>query len=591
MISASKYHRLRQWLKSDNYWFAVWARNALRTWRQVNLSWIGYIVVPLWYVQVVIREVWRNLARIIWYTPIFQSRLKQPADGLILWNGMPEIAGAVDVTLGKGVKFAGAVAIIGRPAARDLPQLTIGDNTYIGPRTVIAVGNRIHFGKNVLVAGPAYFPGFPSHPYDAQARARGEPETQDQVGDIVIGDDVWLATNVTVLKGVTIGAGTVVGTASVVTRDLPPNVLAAGSPARVIRQLHPKDPKDPKSAAASTTQGDIALALINDCFTTIPGQPPCVSVVVPCYNVAPYVGEALQSVFAQTFQNFEVIVVNDGSPDYEALLNVLAPFMSRIVYVERENGGLSAARNSALAVAKGEFIALLDGDDIWEPRYLELQVAELRRNPWASVSYTNALYFGQSALDGRRYMEVFDSQGPVTIETVLRGQINIFGGLMAKREPMVAVGGFDESLPSAEDLDMWLRLLAAGHQFTYTREPLYRYRQRSGSLTSNTLQLSTAVLTVVQKLMDTHKLTEAEIAACREKILSTKAEMALHAGKLALSAGDYEKATRDLSAAQTYYKRPKIGLTLALLWYAPRPVVAAISSRLAGLPKSNATNP
>jgi hypothetical protein len=89
----------------------------------------------------------------------------------------------------------------------------------------------------VRLAANVHLAGYPGHPIDAAARARGEPETDDQVGDIVLEDDVWLATGVTVLKGVRIGCGTIVGAGSVVTRDLPAFVLAGGAPARVIRSI------------------------------------------------------------------------------------------------------------------------------------------------------------------------------------------------------------------------------------------------------------------------------------------------------------------------------------------------------------------
>ena len=94
---------------------------------------------------------------------------------------------------------------------------------------------------------------------------------------------------------------------------------------------------------------------------------PRVSVIMPAYNVAAYIGETLESVFAQTYSDYEIIVVNDGSPDTPELERVLAPYSERIVYVTQENRGLSGARNTALKVARGEFIALLDSDDVWEP--------------------------------------------------------------------------------------------------------------------------------------------------------------------------------------------------------------------------------
>ena len=113
----------------------------------------------------------------------------------------------------------------------------VGSNVDIGWQTTIAVGRRVVLGDNVRIAGRALLAGYPGHPLDAAARAAGLPETDDQVGDIVLEDDVWLATGVTVSAGVRIGRGTVVAAGSVVTHDLPAGILAGGVPARMIRPL------------------------------------------------------------------------------------------------------------------------------------------------------------------------------------------------------------------------------------------------------------------------------------------------------------------------------------------------------------------
>src|SRR5262245_55808061 len=113
------------------------------------------------------------------------------------------------------------------------------------------------------------------------------------------------------------------------------------------------------------------------------GQAPdqLVSIVIPAYNAAPFIGDALQSVFAQTYSDYEVIVVNDGSPDTDELLKVLAPFRDRLTYLEQENKGPSAARNHAIEKARGEFIAFLDSDDSWLPDYLTEQIKFINGDP------------------------------------------------------------------------------------------------------------------------------------------------------------------------------------------------------------------
>src|SRR5258708_8350475 len=94
--------------------------------------------------------------------------------------------------------------------------------------------------------------------------------------------------------------------------------------------------------------------------------PPAVSVVIPSYKTAEYIRECLESVFRQTFTDFEVLVVNDGSPDTPDLERAIAPFRDRIIYIEQPNAGLAGARNTAIRASRGRYVALLDSDDAWD---------------------------------------------------------------------------------------------------------------------------------------------------------------------------------------------------------------------------------
>lgn len=179
----------------------------------------------------------REALRVFWWTPLFKSRLAGPAPGLILTGGMPLLMGPLRLQLGRDCRVSGQMTITGRWSGTGTPELAVGDNCDLGWLTTIAVGRRIAIGHNVRIAGRAFLAGYPGHPLDPADRAAGLPETEAQVGDIVLEDDVWLATGVTVLGGVTIGKGTIVAAGSVVTRDLPPMVVAAGNPARPVRRI------------------------------------------------------------------------------------------------------------------------------------------------------------------------------------------------------------------------------------------------------------------------------------------------------------------------------------------------------------------
>src|SRR5438045_2913818 len=129
----------------------------------------------------------------------------------------------------------------------------------------------------------------------------------------------------------------------------------------------------------------LLLAFCQPRFSHDPGSSqimnsqPSISIVMPAYKVAPYIGEALESVFEQTFTDYEVIVVNDGSPDTELFERALDPFMDRIIYMSQENRGVSVARNAGLRAARGEFVAFLDADDVWLPTYLQEQFAFMKQ--------------------------------------------------------------------------------------------------------------------------------------------------------------------------------------------------------------------
>lgn len=230
-------HGLRRWIKAQQHPLARRLYRAAKGLRTLELPLVRPLHFALYTVHRLAATVIHDSSRIFYWTPMFRSRLEGPARRLYLFGGMPLILGAVRVRMGNDCRVSGHVTISGRSCASKPPLLRVGDNCDIGWQTTIAVGQRIEFGNNVRIAGRAFFAGYPGHPLDAQARAQGLPETDDQVGDIVLEDDVWLATGVSVMAGVRIGRGTVVAAGSVVTKDLPAGVLAGGVPARVIRTL------------------------------------------------------------------------------------------------------------------------------------------------------------------------------------------------------------------------------------------------------------------------------------------------------------------------------------------------------------------
>jgi glycosyltransferase involved in cell wall biosynthesis len=292
-----------------------------------------------------------------------------------------------------------------------------------------------------------------------------------------------------------------------------------------------------------------------------------VSVIIPAYNVAPYIAETLKSVFAQTKSAFEVVVVNDGSSDTAELEEVLRPFRDRIVYLKQENRGLSGARNTGIRAATGDLIALLDGDDVWMPQYLETQTRFLRSHPEYDLVYCNAQFFGDS-YEGRQFMAVCPSRGEVTPAAIISRQCCVFVSVTARAEALREVG-FDESLLSCEDFDCWLRLTSSGRRIGYHRQILVRSRKRDGSLSANPKWMAEWHLKVLKKA-SAHWPKESNEASLLEREIANKtADLAILRGKQGLRTGDVNSAVVEFTEAKRYRRSAKITALILLLRLVP----------------------
>jgi GT2 family glycosyltransferase len=307
------------------------------------------------------------------------------------------------------------------------------------------------------------------------------------------------------------------------------------------------------------------------------GQVPAVSVVIPAYNVAEYIGEALDSVFAQTYRDFEVIVVNDGSPDTVELERVLEPYRDLIVYIRQENRGVSGARNTGIRVARGEYYAQLDPDDVWESDYLTEQLRVLQAEG-ADLVYPNAVFFGDAPEAGRLFMDLCPSDGEVTFEKLLRLECTVMTSVTARREALVQAGMYDETIKTAEDFDLWLRV-ARGGRIVYHRKPLVRYRQRAGSLSADPMRMLRNALSVFVKVELREDLTPAERAAVATGKAKLNARLRLCEGQNAFFAGDVRGAIAGLSEANAVLRNRRTALQVQLLRWCPRLTLYAYQLR------------
>ena len=331
-----------------------------------------------------------------------------------------------------------------------------------------------------------------------------------------------------------------------------------------------------RGARENDPKGDVADGMRTTGTET--GVQERVSVVIPAYNVASFLEETLRSVFAQTVQPFEVIVVNDGSPDTVALEAMLLPFRDRIVYLVQENQGPSAARNAGIAAARGDLIAFLDGDDLWMPEYLQTQTAYLRAHPEYDLVYCNAMFFGASIYAGKDYMTVCPSVGEADSAALIARRCHVFTSVTARTAALKAMR-FDETLWSSEDFEYWVRLTAAGYRIGYHREVLVRYRKREASLSADTTSMVRANLKALEKTLMLWPKESTEGGLLREAIARKTAELETLRGKVALRAHDAAKAVEHLRRANEFYKSAKLRGVVALVAYVPGLVLGAVTLR------------
>jgi len=298
---------------------------------------------------------------------------------------------------------------------------------------------------------------------------------------------------------------------------------------------------------------------------------PKVSVITPAYNATKYICDALESIFAQTYQDFEVIVINDGSPDTEEFEQAIKPYRDRIVYLKQANRGPSAARNAGILRARGEYVAFLDSDDAWHRDYLAEQMNILRESPSLDLTYSDVLHYTESVSAGTPYSRKCPSNGPVTFESLLREDVAIPTSQVVVRKRAVAdAGWFDEELWRAEDFDLWLRLAYQGAKITYQKKLLGRHRVRSESLAGDNIKMLAAMIQVLLKLERSVQLPADTQALLRQKIAQTQAQWDIEQGKFCLYHGRFQEAAELFEKANGLFRRTKLRLILLGLKVAPR---------------------
>jgi len=258
--------------------------------------------------------------------------------------------------------------------------------------------------------------------------------------------------------------------------------------------------------------------------------PPSFGVVIAAYQVAPFVGEAVESALSQTLPPLEVIVVDDGSTDDPA--TALAPYAGRIVLIRQENAGAAAARNRGIAESTADFVVILDGDNALLPEYLQALAELAAARPDLDILTTDAYLELDGEVTGRYYR----GKARFVAGDQRRGVIHqhfVFGNCAIRRTALLGVGGYDETV-YAEDTDLFVRLILGGSRVGLVDEPLCSYRIHVGSLSSNRPRALREAVIIAERARSHPSLTpderrylEAEIAGKRREADLAGAEEAL----------------------------------------------------------------
>jgi GT2 family glycosyltransferase len=279
-------------------------------------------------------------------------------------------------------------------------------------------------------------------------------------------------------------------------------------------------------------------------------QSPTVSVITPAFNAAPYLDHTLESAIRQTFTDFELLIVDDGSTDEtRQIAERYAARDPRVHVIHQDNRGIAAARNAALSRARGRYFALLDSDDLWFPSYLEEQLAMLLRHPDVAILSANALNFG-GPLDGEPLLQYAAHQGIHVVSLLQLVQVEDSLSIQAifRRDVPAEIGAFDENLHRSEDYDFWLRAAYAGFRIAINPKPLGLYRRRPDSLSAQEAVMLDAMRQPLWKLREQCS-TRPDIVVAIDQQLARVAERGLVArARTALVSGDMSELVVQLSA-------------------------------------------
>ena len=321
-------------------------------------------------------------------------------------------------------------------------------------------------------------------------------------------------------------------------------------------------------------------------FTSQAGRnDPLVSVIIPAYQCAQYIGQAIDSVLGQSFSDYEIIVVNDGSPDTPLLETVLRQYRDKLSYIKQATRGPAGARNVAIHQARGQYLAFLDSDDYWSPDHLSKQWTLLQRDRTLDLVYCD--YFlikGEKAI--ARAFRVEPQSIDVNFDSLLVERCAIgTSTTVISRAAILRAGLFDETFLRCEDFELWLRMAFRGSRMAYHSEAHVFHRITDNGLSANRWAMKKDRIRVYQKMASTLPVSIEQRDTIRDLIGQAEADCHIDEVKQAVEQGDYETALKSISRARAISDRWKLRISAFGLRLAPglfRRIHLARVRRMAG---------
>ena len=230
---------------------------------------------------------------------------------------------------------------------------------------------------------------------------------------------------------------------------------------------------------------------------------PLVSVVIPTYNHARYVCASVESALAQSYDNLEIIVIDDGSTDNTP--EVLHPYMERVCYVHQANQGLAAARNTGLRHATGAFVQFLDADDLLDCEKIARQVRAMEAHPDVGVAYGDAKYFYGEDVARLVALPEYTGPRPNTYEAFFWKNILPVNAALVRTSSLPARDPFDPELRNLEDWHLWLRMALGGTRFLYVPDACCRVRLHGSNMSCDRLAMSQGHVTILRKISHAYR--------------------------------------------------------------------------------------